>query len=235
MGIDLKCFADSLKEGLFYIPNTLRLVFIPLVLGLVVGTFLAYVRFKKVKVASQIIAGFITFYRGIPVVVALLIYNMIFLLSYGGWQRFFHWKRSIQDINTLWIAIFALTLAEICGMEEVMRTSLLSIDKGQWEAGKSIGMREQQLVFHVIIPQLIPAALPNLTNLTLGCIKNSSVVVAIGVVDIMVGCTKPAEITYMFFEAYLAAALIYWVINIFVEAALRKYENHSKKFRKEIF
>ncbi|MBO6101247.1 MAG: amino acid ABC transporter permease [Spirochaetaceae bacterium] len=234
MGIDLQCFNDSLKAGIQYIPNTLSLVFFPLVLGLIIGTILAYIRFKKIKVASQIIAGFVTIYRGVPVVVALLIYNMIFLLCYGSWQQFFHWKKSIQDINLLWIAVFALTLAQICGMEEVMRSSLLSIDKGQWEAAKSIGMKEHQLVFHVIIPQLIPAALPHLTNLILGCIKNSSIVVAIGVVDIMVGCTKPAEITYMFFEAYLAAALIYWVINIFVETALRKYENYSKKFRKEV-
>ena len=57
---------------------------------------------------------------------------------------------------------------------------------------------------------------------------------AIGVVDIMVGCTKPAETTYMFFEAYLAAAVIYWIINIFVEFALRRYENCSKKFRREL-
>lgn len=234
MEIDFACFADSFKNGIIYIPNTLGLVLIPLALGLIIGTLLAYIRFKKVKIASQIIAGFVTIYRGIPVVVALLIYNMIFLLFYGSWQKFFHWKTSIQDINILWIAVFALTLGQICGMEEVMRSSLLSIDKGQWEAGKSIGMKEGQLVFHVIIPQLIPAALPHLTNLILGCIKNSSVVIAIGVVDIMVGCTKPAEITYMFFEAYLAAAVIYWIINVFVEMALRKYENYSKKFRKEI-
>ena len=234
MEIDFACFADSFKNGIIYVPNTLKLVFIPLVLGLVFGTFLAYIRFKKVKIASQIIAAFVTIYRGIPAVVALLIYNMIFLLFYGKWKELFHWKTSIQDINILWIAIFALTLAEICGMEEVMRSSLLSIDKGQWEAGKSIGMKEYQLVFHVIIPQLIPAALPHLTNLILGCIKNSSVVIAIGAVDIMVGCTKPAEITYMFFEAYLAAAVIYWGINIFVEMLLRKYENFSKKFRREI-
>lgn len=234
MKIDFKCFLDSLKSGILYIPNTLSLVLIPLVLGVILGTFLAYIRFKKIKVASQIIAVFVTIYRGVPIVVALLLYNMIFLLFYGSWQKFFHWKTSIQDINVLWIAIFAMTVSETCFMEEAMRSALLSIDKGQWEAGKSIGMKEYQLVFHVIIPQLIPAALPHLTNLVLGCIKNSSVVVAIGVVDIMVGCTKPAEITYMFFEAYLAAALIYWVINIFVEALLRKYENYSKKFRKEV-
>lgn len=234
MEIDFECFADSFKNGIIYIPNTLKLVFIPLALGLILGTLLAYIRFKKVKIASQIITGFVTIYRGIPIVVALLIYNMIFLLFYGTWQNFFHWKTSIKDINIIWIAIFAMTMGQVCAMEEVMRSSLLSIDKGQWEAGKSIGMKEYQIVFKVIIPQLIPAALPHLTNLILGCIKNSSVVVAIGVVDVMVGCTKPAETTYMFFEAYLAAALIYWIINIFVETALRKYEKYTKKFRKEI-
>lgn len=234
MGIELQSFLDSLKSGIHFIPNTLRLVLIPLAAGLLLGTFLAYIRFKKVRIASQIITAFVTFYRGVPIVVALLLYNMIFLLFYGSWQKFFHWKTSIQDINVLWIAIFAMTVSETCFMEEAMRSALLSIDKGQWEAGKSIGMKEYQVVFHVIIPQLIPAALPFLTNIILGCIKNSSTVVAIGVAEIMVGCTRPADITYKYFEAYLAAALIYWVINIFVEALLRKYENYSKKFRKEV-
>lgn len=235
MDIDFKAFSDSFKNGIIYIPNTIKLILIPLIIGFLVGTFLAYLRYKKVKIASQAITAFVTFYRGVPVIIAMLIYNLIFLLFYSSWQAFFHWKRNLQDINLLWIAIFALTLSEICGMEEIMRTAFLGIEKGQWEAGKSIGMKEHQIVLHVIIPQLIPIALPNLTNLTLGLIKNSSVVISIGVVDIMVGCTKPADITYSYFEAYLAAAMIYWGINIIVEFSLRKYEHYSKKFRKGAF
>lgn len=234
MNIDFTSYVDSLLSGVRYIPNTLKLIFIPLLLGLIIGTFFAYLRFKKVKVVDQLIAVFVTVKRGIPITISLLLLNLFFILFYGKFMEFFHLEKSIQDISIIGIAVFSLTLSEICLIEEAMRTALLSLDKGQWEAAKSIGMTEYQTVVRVIIPQLIPVALPNLTNIFLGLIKNSSIVVVIGVVDIMVGCVKPADITYRYFEAYLAAATIYWFINIIFEAGLRQFEKYSKRFRREV-
>lgn len=234
MQIDFESLVSSLKSGITYIPNTLLLVLIPIVFSLIFGTLVAYARVEKVKVVSQIFAVFITIYRGIPTVVALLLYNLLFLTEYEKIQKFFHLKTSIQDINVIWIAVFALSLQTFCLTEENLRSAFLSIDKGQWEAGYSVGMTKWQILKEIIIPQLIPVAIPFLTSILVGLVKNSSIVISVGVVDIMVGCTIPANVNYRFFEAYLAAALIYWGINAILEFLMRQYEKHGKRFKKEV-
>lgn len=234
MQIDFESLISSLKSGITYIPNTLLLVLIPIFFSLIFGTLVAYARVEKVKGISQIFAVFITIYRGIPTVVALLLYNLLFLTEYEKIQKVLHLKATIQDINVIWIAVFALTLQTFCLVEENLRSAFLSIDKGQWEAGYSVGMTKWTILREIIIPQLIPVAIPLLTGVLVGLIKNSSIVISVGVVDIMVGCTIPANINYRFFEAYLAAALIYWAINGLLEFLLGRYEKYGKRFKKEV-
>lgn len=234
MQIDFESLLSSLKSGIAYIPNTMLLVLVPIVLSLIFGTLVAYARVEKVKGISQFFTVFIMIYRGVPTVVALLLYNLLFLTEYEKVRNFFHLKATIQDINVIWIAVFALTLQTFCLVEENLRSAFLSIDKGQWEAGYSVGMTKWEILKEIIIPQLIPVAIPLLTGVLVGTIKNSSIVISVGVVDVMVGCTIPANIDYRFFEAYLAAALIYWVINGLLESLLGRYEKYGKRFKKEV-
>jgi L-cystine transport system permease protein len=235
MNFNLAHFKESLIYGLAYLPNTLSLVFVPLVIGLTFGTVIALVRVYKVPVIGWLMAVFVTVYQGIPIVVALMIYNLIFMLKFNDLAAFLHLKKSISDMNNIWVGIFALSMAAVCSISEAVRGALLSIDKGQNEAGYSVGLTTIQTIKRIIIPQMIPVAIPMLINNVVGLIKASSVVMAIGIVEIVAGATIPSSRTYSFFEGYVAAAVIYWVFTVVVESLAQRLKQYTGKFRRNLY
>lgn len=234
MEMDFESFAKCFYNGVKYIPNTLLLVSIPFGFALIFGTLIAYARVEKIKVISPLFAVFISLYRGVPTVVALLLYNLFFLLKFDSLADALGLGITSADIDVLWIAVMVLSVSQFCGVEENMRSAFLSINKGQWEAGFSVGMTKGQVLIDIIMPQVIPVSIPSLTNSLIGLIKNSSIVISIGVVDIMAGCAIPANINYRYLEAYLAAAVIYWGINMIVEFLLKLYEKYGSRYKKEL-
>lgn len=235
MNFNLDHFKESLIYGLIYLPNTLRLVFIPLVIGLSLGTLIALVRVYKIPVIGSLLALFVTVYQGVPIVVALMIYNLIFMLKFNDLAAFLHLKSEVSDVNNIWVGIFALSLTSVCSISEAIRGALLSIDKGQNEAGDSVGLTKVQTIVRIIIPQMIPVAIPMLINNVVGLIKASSVVMAIGIVEIVAGATIPSSRTYAFFEGYAAAAMIYWAFTAVVEGLAQKLKKYTGKFRRNLY
>ncbi len=120
----------------------------------------------------------------------------------------------------------------MCSISEAIRGALLSIDKGQDEAGYSVGLTKVQTIRRIIIPQMIPAAIPTLINHVVGLIKASSVVMAIGIIEIVAGATIPSSRTYSFFEGYVAAAVIYWAFTIMIEYLAKVLRRHTGRFRR---
>ena len=235
MNFNLAHFNESLVYGLKYLPNTLRLVFVPLAIGLILGTVIALVRVYKVPVIGRLLAVFVTVYQGVPIVVALMIYNLVFMLKFNDLASLLHLKKSISDVDNIWVGIFALSLMANCSISEAVRGALLSIDNGQNEAGYSVGLTTIQTMKRIIIPQMIPVAIPMLTNNVVGLIKGSSVVMAIGIVEIVAGATIPSSRTYSFFEGYVAAAIIYWVLTIVIECLTQRLRQYSGKFRRNLY
>ena len=112
------------------------------------------------------------------------------MMKYNDFAAFLHLKGTIADVDQIWIGIFALSLTAICSVSEAIRGALLSIDKGQDEAGYSVGLTKIQTIYRIILPQMIPIAIPMLTNHVVGLIKASSVVMAIGIIGRNVNCKK---------------------------------------------
>lgn len=235
MNFNLAHFNESLVYGLKYLPNTLRLVFIPLAIGLILGTVIALVRVYKVPVLCKLLAVFVTVYQGVPIVVALMIYNLVFMLKFNDLASLLHLKKSISDVDNIWVGIFALSLMAVCSISEVVRGALLSIDNGQNEAGYSVGLTKIQTIKRIILPQMVPVAIPMLINNVVGLIKGSSVVMAIGIVEIVAGATIPSSRTYSFFEGYVAAAIIYWVFTIVIEYLAQRLRQYTGKFRRNLY
>lgn len=235
MNFNLAHFNESLVYGLKYLPNTLRLVFVPLAIGLMLGTVIALVRVYKVPVLCKLLAVFVTVYQGVPIVVALMIYNLVFMLKFNDLARLLHLKKSISDVDNIWVGIFALSLMAVCSISEAVRGALLSIDNGQNEAGYSVGLTKIQTIKRIILPQMVPVAIPMLINNVVGLIKGSSVVMAIGIVEIVAGATIPSSRTYSFFEGYVAAAIIYWVFTIVIEYLAQRLRQYTGKFRRNLY
>lgn len=225
-------FLESLASALQYLPKTLMLIIIPLILGTLIGTVIALIRVYKVPVLDKFFAVFIIIYQGVPVVVAIMIYNLLFNLKFNDFANFFHLSITIRDIDFIWVGVFALSLMAITFISDITRGALLSIDPLQNEAGYSVGLTKLQTIRRIIIPQMIPAALPGMVNAVITLIKSSSIVMTVGICEVMMAATIPSTRTYTFFEGYLAAALIYWALAVIVELAahpLSKWVNRYKK------
>ncbi len=231
MNIDAQAIYESFVSGLTYLPKTLILILVPFTIGLLLGTLIALTRINKVPILSQFFAVFIPVYQGIPIVVALMIYNLIYLMKTNDILKFFGSSKTIADIDSIYVALFALSLMMICSISEVMRGALLSVNKGQYEASYSVGMTKPQTFRRIVLPQVVSIAIPALINTTVGLIKSTSVVYAIGVAEILSGSLVPSSRKYTFFEGYLAAALIYWLLTILIELLFSYLEKRTGIFR----
>lgn len=234
MGFNLQYFYDCLISGIKYVPNSLKLVILPLVIGFLIGTVIALIRVYKVPFWGKALGVFVAVYQGVPIVVALMIYNLVFTLKFNDAAHFLHLHTTIANVDNIWVGIFALTLMDITNMTESIRGALLSVDKGQYEAGYSVGLTRVQTLKRIILPQMIPVAIPLLTNNIIGAIKGSSVVMAIGITEILAGSVIPCSKTYSFFEGYVAAAVIYWILTIAIEKIAKVIEKRGNRYRRKL-
>jgi L-cystine transport system permease protein len=227
-------FWESLQSGLTYLPRTMELTGIPILCGFVFGILFAVVRVYKVSFFSPLIAVFVVIYQGLPTVVALLIFNLMFMANFNAVSSSLSLGITAAQIDNIWIGIVVLSLQAICNIEEAFRGAFYSVDNGQHAAALSVGLTEVQTLRRIILPQMLPVALPMVTNNIVGIIKNSSIVVAIGITEVLAGASIPASKTYSFLESYIAAALIYWVLTACVEYTFRRIELRGRKYRRQL-
>ncbi len=220
MSFNLSYLRDCLLSGAKYIHVSLLLAFVPLTIGTIFGTLIALSRIFKVPLAAKFFSLFVPFYNGIPGIVTLFIYNLIYLLFF---------KPTINGV--ILVAFFTFSLGQSMHLSETIRGAFLAIPKGQYEACWSTGLTTFQALRRIIIPQVIPVMIPSFTNMTVGAIKNSSVVFAIGITEVLNGATIPCGTTYSYLEGYVAAAIIYWGLNIIAENLLRLVEKKTAKYR----
>ncbi|MGP7817223.1 ABC transporter permease subunit [Niallia sp. 01092] len=220
-----KVFLAAVK----YLPTTLLLGFLPLILGSILGLIIALVRFFNIPVLSSIFKWFVTIFKAIPVVLILLVAYLVSADLLDKIAQTFSWSIRFKDIDRRWIAIFALTLYATSGLSEVFRGSLAAIPKGQFDAAYSIGLTKSQLIRRMVIPQVIPIAFPMINSTLIGLIKTSSLVSMVSVVDILDGAIIEANANYRFLEAYVAVSLIYWSVCAAIEGVSTVYENHFNR------
>ena len=223
MTLNLSYLLDCLKYGIYYFPVTVKLAFIPFTLSLIIGTIIALFRVFKVPVFSRFLSIFIPFYTGIPVMVELLIYNLIYLTM----------MKPVPN-GSIMVAYFTFTMGRSCATSETIRGAFLAIPKGQYESAYACGLSFWQTLRRIIIPQVIPVAIPNLTNSIVGAIKNTSIVMVLGINDVLNGALIPCNDTYSFLEGYVAAAIIYWSFGSLMEFIFHKGEKAFSKNRRGV-
>jgi L-cystine transport system permease protein len=234
MGFDFSFFLVALKEAIKYTPVTLFLAFSALIIGVVAGLGLAVTRIFQVRFLSSISRIYVVLIKGIPLVILLLLLYHGLTRMFDDSARSLHLAIRSKDINMVWIAALALSLWSTANVSELLRGALLSVGKGQYEAAYSIGLSRRQTFFRVILPQALPVSLPMLCNTFIGLIKWSSIAFVISCVDLLNGALIAATENYRFLEAYLAAALVYWVLNLSIEQLSHRLELHLQRFKKGV-
>lgn len=177
------------------------------------------VRFLKV-VGAWFARIYSTVVRGTPMMVqALIIYNAGFAVLLGTGM-------STGDIRNVWSTFIAglvtVSLNSTAYMMEVLRGGIESVDSGQTEAARSLGLSQWQTMTHVVFPQGVKYAIPGLSNELVINIKDSSVLSVIGVVELMYQSRAMAGIYYRNLEVYLVAAVFYLIMTAVATWLLNK-------------
>lgn len=228
--IDLNFALEKVPEIIQGIPYTLFITVVAMVLGLIMGTVLALFRVYKIPLLNQLTIFFVSFFRGTPLIVQLFVffYGIPKLLIYMNDLLPLHLNPDMM--SPLAIALIAYSINSAAYLTEVVRSAILSVDKGQLEAAKAVGMTTMQGMYRIIIPQAFVTALPNLGNQFIMLIKASAVAFTIGVMDVLGIARVIANDGYRFLETYFVVALIYWMLSIIFELILTKVEKKSRKF-----
>jgi polar amino acid transport system permease protein len=135
----------------------------------------------------------------------------------------------VRDISLMWRAIIALMIGYSAFIAEVFRAGILSVDKGQIEAAKALGLTRYQRFRLVVFPQAIRVILPPLGNDFIAMVKDSSLVSVLGVADITQMGKVYASGSFRFFETYSIVAYVYLVLTIGLSLGLRGLERRFRK------
>ena len=202
--------------------NTLIIAIVGLILGIVIGTLLAVTKVIPQKrwynkVFFKVTDIYVGLFRGTPMVVQLLImYYVLFPLI------------GLAKIPALTVAIIAFGMNSGAYVCEIMRSGILSVDKGQMEAGRALGMGYGRTMFKVIIPQAVKNILPTLGNEFISLVKETSVASFITVVDLTKAFQQIGSATYDYFIPYIVLALCYLVIVYIITIAVKLIERRMR-------
>ncbi|MCI9422863.1 ABC transporter permease subunit [Lachnospiraceae bacterium WCA-9-b2] len=206
-------------EGL---QNTLLIAVAGLLIGILIGTVIATVRvLPKYKVLPRVLNGICSFYvalfRGTPIVVQLLVFYYV-LLPIIGWK-----------ITGVQVSMLVFGLNSGAYISEIMRSGIQSVDTGQMEAGRAVGLSFGVSMMKIVIPQAVKNILPTLGNEFISLIKETSVVSFVGAADLYVAFNYIGSNSYEFMVPYLVMALIYIVLVLFISLLVKLMERSLKK------
>ena len=199
MQIDWEIIRDSiplLAEGLLM---TLKVSALSAVLGLFLGIVLGLVALSNSRYLRWLVAAYVDFIRGTPLLIQIFL--VFFALPIIG-LRF----------DEFWAGVVALSLNAAAFIAEVVRGGVGSIERGQTEAARSIGMRNRQILVHILLPQAYRQMIPPLTNEMISLVKNSSLLSVISVYELTRAGQAIISVHFVPFEIYTLLALYYYVL-----------------------
>lgn len=206
-------------EGL---QNTLLIAVSGLVLGIVIGTLLAAVRvvpkYKRLpRVLNAVCSFYVGLFRGTPIVVQLLIFYYVFLPLMG------------IRLDGVQVSMLVFGLNSGAYISEIMRSGILSVDHGQMEAGRAVGLSFSTTMIKIVIPQAVKNILPTLGNEFIALIKETSVVSFVGALDLYVAFQNIGTTTYEYMVPYIVMALIYIVLVLLISLGIKMMERSLRK------
>ena len=200
--------------------NTLVIAVCGLLIGIVIGSFVAALkvagtRNRVVKVISYVGDAYTGLFRGTPIIVQLIIFHFIIFRGSG--------------INTLLEAVIVFGLNSGADVAEIMRGGILSVDIGQTEAGRTLGLSFTVTMIRIVIPQAIKNVIPTLGNELIALTKDTSVAGYVATMDLNAAFTAIAGATYDYLVPYLFLALVYLILVILITLLIRLVERSMRK------
>lgn len=211
-------YDDRYKYILTGLSNTIIMAIFAVIIGIIVGLLIAmirnyYINNKKLRFLNWLCKTYVAIIRGTPVLLQLMIIYYIIFAS--------------VDINIILVGVIAFGLNSSAYVSEIIRAGIESLDKGQMEAGRALGLTYHETMKYIIMPQAIKNVLPALGNEFITLLKETSVAGYIGIVEL----TKAGDIissrTYNYFLPLILTAIIYLILTLGLSSLLKKFENRG--------
>lgn len=206
-------------EGL---QNTLLIAVLGLLIGIIIGTLIATAHIvPKYKTLPKVLNAFCKFYvalfRGTPIVVQLLVFYYVLLPLMG------------IHMTGVQVSILVFGLNSGAYISEIMRSGIQSVDPGQMEGGRAVGLSFGTTMMKIVIPQAVKNILPTLGNEFISLIKETSVVSFVGAADLYVAFNYIGSNSYEFMVPYLVMALIYIALVLIISLGIKLMERSLRK------
>lgn len=187
--------------------TTIKFSVISVIIGTIWGLLLCFLNLTNFKPLKFIYTLYITIFRGTPSLVQILIFHFAIIPAIGNFPA------AVSGI-------VALSLNSGAYISEIFRAGIQSIDRGQMEAARTLGMTYAQAMRYVIFPQALQRVIPPLGNVFISMLKNSSLVSTISIQDLTYTGSLISESTLRVWEAWLAVAGIYLIMTVFLSKGI---------------
>lgn len=216
----------SFEKILPFLGVTFEVMLGTIILGLLLSILIVKQNYSKKKIWNRLSKGYVHILRCTPSIVLLFIVfygipKLIYVLT-GANINF--WPKII-------FVVIALSLLYSAQLAEIIRSSLESVGKGQYEAAISLGISPFRAMTRIVIPQALVAALPNLGNSFISLLKEGSLAYTIGLIDVMGKGNLIISLNYGGYalETYIALAIIYWAVTLIIEFTFKLLEKRFSK------
>ena len=210
--MDLDYIAKTFLETLKGVPTTLIIMIVAMVLSFVPALFLAMGQIYKVKGVRTFSLVYLAFIRATPPILLILFFYSLFPSLLNQFLKSIGSNVDIFKLNPIYYAFIIYSLMTTGSLSEILRSAILTVDKGQLEAAQAIGLTSSQAYVRIVFPQALRSALPNLANLVINIVKGTSLVFVMTIKDITAIARVEASYGYQYFESYFVIFLQYILI-----------------------
>jgi len=231
MELDIKFMIDTFFLALTGVPVTLSITAAALLISAPVAFFMAISKIYNIKILKQIITAYVSFIRGTPVVLQILIIYSLLPSLFNTIIRSAGWNINVFDINPIIYAYIVFSINTSASLSEIFRSALLTVNKGQLEAALSIGMSPVQAYTRIIIPQALVSAIPNICNLTINLVKGTSLAFMMTVKEVTSIAKIAASYGYNYIESYLDTLIIYILLCSVIQALFALVEKRIGSYK----
>jgi len=210
--MDLNYIVNTFLVTLKGIPVTLIIMVVAILLSFIPALLLALGQIYKVRGVRTFSVVYLAFIRATPPILLILFFYSLFPSLLNQIFKSLGSQVDVFKFNPLYYAFIIYSLMTTGSLSEILRSAILTVDKGQLEAAQAIGLTNFQAYLRIVFPQALRSALPNLANLVINLVKGTSLVFVMTVKDITALAKIEASHSYQYSESYLVIFVIYLII-----------------------
>ena len=222
--MDLNYIVNTFLVTLKGIPVTLIIMVVAILLSFIPALLLALGHIYKVRGVRTFSVVYLAFIRATPPILLILFFYSLFPSLLNQIFKNLGSQVDVFKFNPLYYAFIIYSLMTTGSLSEILRSAILTVDKGQLEAAQAIGLTNFQAYRRIVFPQALRSALPNLANLVINLVKGTSLVFVMTVKDITALAKIEASHSYQYSESYLVIFVIYLIICGLIQWMFRGLE-----------